>query len=66
MESETKRLARLRFEVGRAVQQANRIAIGEVSDTAEAVRDLARMVAALGRATDELFERQEEELGARV
>jgi hypothetical protein len=67
MTSPEKRLSMHRFEVARAVRTAHEIAVGDISgDTQQAVRDLAHVVAALAQAIDELLERQEHELLARV
>lgn len=66
MASEAKRLAMHRFEVGRALRTAHQLSAGDLSDTQQAVRDLARTVAALAQAIDDLLERQEQELSATV
>ena len=66
MTSPAKRLAMHRFEVGRALRTAHQLTAGDISDTQQAIRDLARTVAALAQAIDDLLERQEEELSATV
>ena len=66
MPSEAKRLAMHRFEVGRALRMAHQLAAGDMGDTQQAVRDLARTIAALAQALDDLLERQELELSASV
>jgi hypothetical protein len=66
MPSEAKRLAMNRFEVGRALRTAHHLAAGDMGDTQQAVRELARIVTALAQALDSLLERQEQELSATV
>lgn len=57
-----KRIAKLRFEAGRALRMAHHLSAGEMSDTHQAVRDLAKAVTSLAQAVDELLARQEETL----
>ena len=66
MTSEAKRLAMHRFEVGRALRTAHHLTAGDMGDTQQAIRDLARTVAALAQAIDDLLARQEESLSATV
>ena len=56
--SDGRRLAMDRFEVGRALRQAQHVSIGEISDTSEAIRELARAIAALAQAVEALLEQQ--------
>ena len=55
---DTKRMLRYRFKVGRAVHTAQQIAVGDMGDTASAIRDLAHALAALASAVEELLEEQ--------
>jgi hypothetical protein len=66
MPSEAKRLAMLRFEAGRAIRTAHQVAAGDIGDTQQAVRDLARCVAALAQAVEDLLDRQEQDVSASV
>lgn len=56
--SDARRIAMDRFEVGRALRQAQHVSIGEITDTSEAIRELARAIAALAQAVEALLERQ--------
>jgi hypothetical protein len=66
MTSPAKRLAMHRFEVGRALRTAHQLTAGDMGDTQQAIRDLARTIGALAQAVEDLLERQEEEISARV
>lgn len=66
MTSVAKRLAMHRFEVGRALRTAHHLSHGDLADTQQAIRDLARTMAALAQALDDLLEQQQQELSATV
>ena len=56
--SDGRRVAMDRFAVGRALRQAQHISVGEISDTGEAIRELARAIAALAQAVEDLLDHQ--------
>ncbi len=64
--SDSKRTATNRFAVGRALRSAQQVSIGELSDPSEAIRELARAVAALAQAVEDLLDAQELEKSASV
>jgi hypothetical protein len=54
--SDGRQAAMHRYEVGRALRSAQHISVGEISDTNEAIRELARAVAALAQAVEDILE----------
>jgi hypothetical protein len=59
--SDARKAAMHRYDVGRALRSAQSVSVGELSDTNEAIRELARAVVSLAQAVEDILEMQERE-----